>query len=110
MNPMIWVIDDDASIRFVFDKALDANSITHRLFETGEAALTALESETPDVIVSDIRMPGINGLDLVKKVHEIDENIPFIIMTAHSKSMQLLMPMKKVALNIYQSHLILNKQ
>ena len=41
MNPMIWVIDDDASIRFVFDKALDANSITHRLFETGEAALTA---------------------------------------------------------------------
>ncbi|MEE0891710.1 MAG: sigma 54-interacting transcriptional regulator [Succinivibrio sp.] len=84
MNPMIWVIDDDASIRFVFDKALDANSITHRLFETGEAALTALESETPDVIVSDIRMPGINGLDLVKKVHEIDENIPFIIMTAHS--------------------------
>ena len=84
MNPMIWVIDDDASIRFVFDKALDANSITHRLFETGEAALDALKHETPDVIISDIKMPGIDGLELIEKVHEIDENIPFIIMTAHS--------------------------
>lgn len=84
MNPMIWVIDDDASIRFVFDKALDVNGIVHRLFENGEAALEALKKETPDVIVSDIKMPGINGLDLIKAVHEIDENIPFIIMTAHS--------------------------
>ncbi len=84
MNPMIWVIDDDASIRFVFDKALAANSITHRLFENGEAALEAIKHETPDVIVSDIRMPGIDGLELINAVHEIDENIPFIIMTAHS--------------------------
>ncbi|MGN1281145.1 MAG: sigma 54-interacting transcriptional regulator [Succinivibrio sp.] len=84
MNPMIWVIDDDASIRFVFDKALDANSITHRLFENGESALEALKHETPDVIVSDIRMPGIDGLEMIKAVHEVDENIPFIIMTAHS--------------------------
>ena len=43
MNPMIWIIDDDASIRFVFDKALDVNSIRHRLFENGDAALTALQ-------------------------------------------------------------------
>lgn len=84
MNPMIWIIDDDASIRFVFDKALDVNGIQHRLFENGEAALTALKHEIPDVIVSDIRMPGINGLALIKTVHEVDENIPFIIMTAHS--------------------------
>ena len=84
MNPMIWVIDDDASIRFVFDKALDVNSINHRLFENAEAALEAIKKETPDVIVSDIKMPGINGLELIKAVHEVDENIPFIIMTAHS--------------------------
>ncbi|MGN0902135.1 MAG: sigma 54-interacting transcriptional regulator [Succinivibrio sp.] len=84
MNPMIWVIDDDASIRFVFDKALDANNITHRLFENGEAALEALKVEIPDVIVSDIKMPGIDGIQLVKEVHEVDEHIPFIIMTAHS--------------------------
>ena len=48
MNPMIWVIDDDASIRFVFDKALDVNSINHRLFENAEAALEAIKKETAE--------------------------------------------------------------
>ena len=81
---MIWVIDDDASIRFVFDKALDVNSISHRLFETGDEALAYLKTEIPDVIVSDINMPGTDGLSLIKKVHEVDCNIPFIIITAHS--------------------------
>ncbi len=84
MNPMIWIIDDDASIRFVFDKALDVNSIRHRLFENGDAALAALQHEVPDVIVSDIRMPGVDGLTLIKEVHKVDGDIPFIIMTAHS--------------------------
>lgn len=84
MDPMIWVIDDDASIRFVFDKALDVNSISHRLFETGDEALAYLKTEIPDVIVSDINMPGTDGLSLIKKVHEVDCNIPFIIITAHS--------------------------
>lgn len=84
MDPMIWVIDDDASIRFVFDKALDVSSITHRLFEDGEQALEALKTQTPDVIVSDIRMPGIDGLSLIQKVHAVDDTIPFIIITAHS--------------------------
>ncbi|MDD6318114.1 MAG: sigma 54-interacting transcriptional regulator [Succinatimonas hippei] len=84
MNPMIWIIDDDASIRFVFDKALDVNSIRHRLFENGDAALAALSHEIPDVIVSDIRMPGVDGLTLIKEVHKTDPDIPFIIMTAHS--------------------------
>ena len=84
MNPMIWIIDDDASIRFVFDKALDVNSIRHRLFENGDAALAALQREVPDVIVSDIRMPGVDGLALIKEVHKTDPDIPFIIMTAHS--------------------------
>ena len=84
MDPMIWIIDDDASIRFVFDRGLEFQHITHRLFENGEAALSALQKEIPDVIVSDIRMPGISGLDLIKAVHEVDENIPFISITAHS--------------------------
>lgn len=84
MDPKIWVIDDDTSIRFVFDKALDVNHISHRVFEEGESALEALKSEIPDVIVSDIKMPGIDGLSLIKKVHEVDPDIPFIIITAHS--------------------------
>lgn len=84
MDPIIWVIDDDDSIRFVFDKALDVNSITHRLFEDGEKALEALKTEVPDVIISDIKMPGIDGLSLIQKVHDVDDTIPFIIITAHS--------------------------
>ena len=81
---MIWVIDDDASIRFVFDKALDVNSISHRLFQNGKEALEALKKEIPDVIVSDINMPGVDGISLIQKVHDVDKNIPFIIITAHS--------------------------
>lgn len=84
MNPLIWVIDDDQSIRFVFDRVLDVNHINHRLFEDGESALEALKTEIPDVIVSDIKMPGISGLDLISAVHEVDPNISIIIMTAHS--------------------------
>ena len=84
MDPKIWVIDDDSSIRFVFDRALEVNRISHRLFEDGQSALNALESEIPDVIVSDIKMPGVDGLTLIQKVHEKDPNIPVIIMTAHS--------------------------
>lgn len=84
MDPLIWVIDDDDSIRFVFDRALNVNNINHRVFNNGNAALEALKTEIPDVIVSDIKMPGIDGLSLIKKVHEVDPNIPFIIITAHS--------------------------
>lgn len=84
MDPLIWVIDDDSSIRFVFDKSLTNNKINHRIFEDGNAALEALNTKIPDVIVSDIKMPGIDGLSLINEVHKKDPNIPFIIMTAHS--------------------------
>ena len=84
MDPMIWVVDDDNSIRFVFEKALTVNHIHFRIFESGDAALEALKEEHPDVIISDIRMPGTDGLHLIKEVHKIDNNIPVIIMTAHS--------------------------
>ena len=84
MDPLIWVIDDDDSIRFVFDRALGMSNINHRLFTNGNKALEALSEQIPDVIVSDINMPGIDGLSLIQKVHEVDPNIPFIIITAHS--------------------------
>lgn len=84
MNPLIWVIDDEESILFVFDRALGSNNINHRLFKSGDEALAALKDEIPDVIVSDINMPGVDGLTLINKVHEVDPNIPFIIITANS--------------------------
>ena len=84
MDPLIWVIDDDSSIRFVFDRALEVNSIKHQLFADGESALAALETTVPDVIVSDIKMPGIDGISLIDRVHAKDPTVPVIIMTAHS--------------------------
>lgn len=84
MDPLIWVIDDEDSIRFVFDRALSSSNINHRLFASGDAALEALKTEIPDVIVSDINMPGTDGLELINKVHEVDPKIPFIIITANS--------------------------
>ncbi|EAT12436.1 nitrogen regulation protein NR(I) [Bermanella marisrubri] len=80
----VWIIDDDRSIRWVLEKALEQENIESHSFESGEKVLNALNRETPDAIVSDVRMPGMDGLELLKQVHEIQPDIPVIIMTAHS--------------------------
>ena len=78
----IWITDDDASICWVIDKALNKQGYLTRTFERGETVLSALKFERPDLIVSDIHMPGIDGFDLLKQVNELSPNIPVIIMTA----------------------------
>ncbi|MBV1774312.1 nitrogen regulation protein NR(I) [Burkholderiaceae bacterium DAT-1] len=83
MKP-VWIIDDDRSIRWVFEKALGREHIQHRCFESASAALSALRNETPDVVVSDIRMPGESGLALLSELKQRFPNLPVIIMTAHS--------------------------
>ena len=83
MKP-VWIIDDDRSIRWVFEKALAREGIEFEVFTNGQDALTALETTVPQVVVSDIRMPGSSGLDLLQKVKERFPNIPVIIMTAYS--------------------------
>ena len=60
VNP-VWIIDDDRSIRWVFEKALAREGIAHRTFGAAQEALDLLPGETPDVVVSDIRMPGVSG-------------------------------------------------
>ena len=80
----VWIIDDDRSIRWVLEKALEQASLNTRSFESGEGILNRLEREQPSAILSDIRMPGIDGLDLLSQVHEKYPHIPVIIMTAHS--------------------------
>ncbi|MEE4298422.1 MAG: nitrogen regulation protein NR(I) [Pseudomonadales bacterium] len=80
----VWVIDDDRSIRWVLEKALEQEGIAPQVFESGTAALSRLRSEAPDAIVSDIRMPGIDGLELLERLHTERPDIPVIIMTAHS--------------------------
>jgi len=80
----VWVADDERSIRWVLDKALTKESIEVNSFESGEALLSDLRYSTPDVIVSDIRMHGMDGLELLEQVKSKHPNLPVIIMTAHS--------------------------
>ena len=81
----VWVIDDDHSIRWVLEKALSRETMAVSAFDSGNAALAALErGSAPDAIVADIRMPGINGLELLARLREQVPDLPVIIMTAHS--------------------------
>lgn len=81
---MVWVVDDDRSIRFVLRKALERAGIPSRAFERAEDVLEALREECPDVLVSDIRMPGMDGTSLLEEVKRRQPTLPVIIMTAYS--------------------------
>lgn len=83
MRP-IWIIDDDRSIRWVFEKALKRVNLPHKVFESATVALRALENETPGAILTDVRMPGMDGLDFMEKVKARHPRLPIIIMTAYS--------------------------
>jgi two-component system nitrogen regulation response regulator GlnG len=83
MKP-IWIVDDDESIRWVLEKALARESLTTRSFTNARDAIAALEMDTPQVLVSDIRMPGASGLELLQTVKTKYPGLPVIIMTAFS--------------------------
>ena len=83
MKP-IWIIDDDKSIRWVFEKALARTDLEFKTFSSVAEALNALEREQPQVVVSDIRMPNGSGLDFLGEIKQKYPDIPVIIMTAYS--------------------------
>src|SRR4029079_10423661 len=83
MKP-IWIVDDDQSIRFVLEKALAREEFAVRSFTNPRDVLIALEDDEPQVLVSDIRMPGGSGIELLSKVKERHPGLPVIIMTAYS--------------------------
>ena len=83
MKP-IWIIDDDKSIRWVFEKALARTDLEFKTFASVAEALNALEREQPQVVVSDIRMPNGSGLDFLSEIKQKYPDIPVIIMTAYS--------------------------
>lgn len=83
MKP-IWIVDDDQSIRFVLEKALAREDLAVRSFTNPRDVLAALEEDQPQVLVSDIRMPGGSGIELLTKVKERAPGLPVIIMTAYS--------------------------
>src|SRR5688500_14819722 len=83
MKP-VWIIDDDRSIRWVFEHALRRENIAFRTVASAQDALVAFERDTPQVVVSDIRMPGESGLQLLQMTKERHPDLPVIIMTAYS--------------------------
>ena len=83
MKP-IWVVDDDQSIRFVLEKALQRDQFAVRCFASPRDVIKALEDDTPQVLVSDIRMPGGSGIELLTQVKQRHPGLPVIIMTAFS--------------------------
>jgi len=80
----VWVVDDDHSIRWVLQKALESADIEVRTFESATDIIDELKNDTPDVLVSDIRMPGMDGLQLLKEIKQTKPDLPVIIMTAYS--------------------------
>ncbi|MCU7813527.1 MAG: nitrogen regulation protein NR(I) [Candidatus Thiodiazotropha sp. (ex Notomyrtea botanica)] len=80
----VWVIDDDRSIRWVLEKTLQKAEMDVTCFESADKVLASLEGDQPDVVVSDIRMPGMDGLELLEILHTRYPELPVIIMTAHS--------------------------
>jgi len=80
----VWVVDDDPSMRWVLEKALEKAGFHVQGFADPGELLDALERFRPDVIISDIRMPGMDGIELLDRVHDVDPELPVIIITAHS--------------------------
>ena len=80
----VWVLDDDKSIRWVFEKALSKVNLPCQCFSNTNEAINQFNHEMPSVILSDIRMPNESGIDFLTKVKEKFPQIPIIIMTAYS--------------------------
>ena len=84
MTSEIWIAEDDRSLRWVMEKAIRREEMQVRSFENGEDLLEALNDSKPEIIISDIRMPGMDGLELLQRIHAEHQNLPIIITTAHS--------------------------
>ncbi len=85
MNEPVWIVDDDSSIRWVLQKALQAANIACVSFENPEDLLLQLQSgQAPQIVISDVKMPQMDGMTLLKEIHLHYPEMPVIIMTAHS--------------------------
>lgn len=95
-KPTIWVVDDDKSIRWVLDKALQKSRLPYRMFADGQEVLEALDywhsqaedkrqpGDYPALLLSDIRMPGVSGISLLRDFKKLAPDVPVVMMTAHA--------------------------
>ena len=89
MTEQVWILDDDSAIRWVLERAMAAAGLSCQSFSDGHSLLAALEQaliahDAPHVVISDIRMPGLDGLAVLTRIHQQVPHLPVIIMTAHS--------------------------
>jgi len=84
MNDAVWIIDDDRSIRWVLEKALEREDIPCEVFNSASEALARLGQSRPAAVISDISMPGPSGLEFLQHIKESLPKVPVIIMTAYS--------------------------
>jgi two-component system, NtrC family, nitrogen regulation response regulator GlnG len=80
----VWLVDDDASIRWVLERALRQGGMAPTAFDHADSAIAALRRDRPDVLITDIRMPGRSGLELLTEIRDSQPELPVIVMTAHS--------------------------
>lgn len=80
----VWVVDDDQSVRWVLEKALRQADMKGRTFERAEHLLEAIEHAQPDVLITDVRMPGMSGIALLERLRTTCPDLPIIVITAHS--------------------------
>ena len=83
-NLVVWVVDDDASVRWVLEKALQGEGITTRSFDSAQALLDAFDETYPDILMTDVRMPGMDGFELMQTLENGGHVLPIIVMTAHA--------------------------
>jgi two-component system nitrogen regulation response regulator GlnG len=80
----VWIVDDDRSIRWVLEKAFKQAEMDVSTFDNAADALKALKKDEPDVVISDVRMPGMDGMEMMEEIHQQNPELPVIIITAHS--------------------------
>jgi two-component system response regulator (stage 0 sporulation protein F) len=84
----IMVVDDEENIRFLYKEELEDEGFSVELAKNGEEALEKLPDFKPDLITLDIKMPGMNGIEVLKRIRERDRELPIVLCSAYGEYKQ----------------------